>query len=361
LKEGSRSFRWTTAGANPYFLTSIMRSLPRTSLIPIMLLSSLVGCGAAEVGGDVTARRSALTMALSPSADTFINSANPDNNNGTSPSIYTGENGQNGLMRGLLKFALPAGLQGQAVTRVTLTLVTRGTGLTETAPPTAATASLRAITVPWVEGAGFGDGTMTNTVGQACGTTGATWNQPNCTGGDASAWSGGAVIAAVSATAMVPATLGASVTWDSSVAGNAAMLADVQSWIDAPDTNQGWEISSSTEGNSGQAQRFYSREATGQGASLTLTLGADGGASDASQPHDAGGAADAADASPSTSDGSPGTGGGGGGGGGSGGCGCSLGDRAPGGSGAAFLAIVFVASACARRGRRRSSDRHVQK
>ena len=327
-----------------------MRSSPGPSLISLMVLASLAGCGSAEGRGEVTARRSALTLTLTASADTFINSANPDNNNGISPSLYTGENGQLGLMRGLLKFALPATLRGQTVSQVTLTLVTRGTGLGDTTPPTAATASLQAVTVPWVEGGGFGDGSMSNTVGQPCGTTGATWNQPDCTGGVA--WSGGSVGAAASGTAMVPAALGASVIWDSAVSGNAGLVAEVQSWIDAPDTNQGWEVSSNTEGNTGQAQRFYSREGTGQGPSLSLTLAVDGGAGDASPAHDASEASDATDASPSTSDASPVTGG-------DGGCGCSLADRAPGRSGdAALLVLGFVAFAGVRPARRRSADVH---
>ena len=156
---------------------------------------------------------STLTGALATEADTFINSMVPDNNNGTSPSIYTGMTGQGGMMRGLVRFAIPA-LQGQVtVSRVSLTMVTRGLSATDMVPPMPATESLQPIAVDWSEGAGFGDGQMTNTVGQACGTSGATWNQPSCAGG--TDWAGGAVAGAVSATASVPAALEATVTWDS--------------------------------------------------------------------------------------------------------------------------------------------------
>jgi hypothetical protein len=243
----------------------------RFILPSVVVAAALAGCDRGDSPAALTTRGSPLTQALAPSADTFINSASPDNNNGASPSIYTGENGQTGLMRGLIMFALPGALQGQVtVSRVTLTLVTQGTGTGDLNPPTAATESLQAVTVAWSEGAGFGSGMTANTVGQACGTTGATWDQPNCIGG--SPWTGGSVSATVSGTASVPAALDTAVTWDSATDGNAGMVADVQAWIDSPDTNQGWRISSSTEGMSAQAQRFYSREGAGHGPSLSVTL-----------------------------------------------------------------------------------------
>jgi hypothetical protein len=49
------------------------------------------------------------------------------------------------------------------------------------------------------------------------------------------------------------------------------MIADVQSWIDAPGGNHGWRISSSDETTSSAAQRFYSAEAGGTTApALTI-------------------------------------------------------------------------------------------
>jgi hypothetical protein len=49
------------------------------------------------------------------------------------------------------------------------------------------------------------------------------------------------------------------------------MLDDVQSWIDAPAGNDGWEIASSTEGDPSEAQRFYSTEAGASAPSLSVT------------------------------------------------------------------------------------------
>src|SRR6185295_18993820 len=70
----------------------------------------------------VATSSAALSRAAAASDDTFIGSDHPDNNSGASPSIYTGVNGQGGVMRGLIRFALPADLQGRAtVTGVALT------------------------------------------------------------------------------------------------------------------------------------------------------------------------------------------------------------------------------------------------
>ncbi|HXU00432.1 MAG TPA: DNRLRE domain-containing protein [Polyangia bacterium] len=241
-----------------------MRLLYR--LLPIAAAVA-VGCSGRTID-DAPVTRAALTTTLATDTDTFINSSFPDNNNGASPSIYTGRNGQQGLMRGLVRFALPSGLQGRVlVSRARLTLITRGTGATEDVPPTAATLSLQALTTSWSEGVGSGNAMTMFTVGQACGSTGATWNQPNCVGG--TAWGGGAVANAVSGTADVPAMLEASVTWDSA-SGGVGMIADVQNWSDDPDNNHGWRLTSSTEGSLG-AQKFYSsEEAGGKGPSLLV-------------------------------------------------------------------------------------------
>ena len=166
---------------------------------------------------------------------------------------------------------MPPDLQARVtVTGVRLTLITRGTGFDETTPPTAAgTASLQGSTTSWAEGSGFGDTMAMFTVGQPCGASGATWDEPNCAGG--TAWAGGAVASAVSGTASVPAALEAMVAWDSG-SGGGGMLTDVQSWIDDPTTNHGWRIVSSTEGGAtGAAQKFYSSEEVGdKGPTLVI-------------------------------------------------------------------------------------------
>jgi hypothetical protein len=289
-------------------------------------------------------------VVLPADQDTFINSAAADNNDGASPSLYTGHSGMGGAMRALVRFAIPAAWQGRVtVTRAVLATVTRGTGNDETTVPTPATESLQALAAAWTEGSGFGDVTTMNTVGQACGTSGATWNQPNCAGG--TPWSGGTVSATVSGVGMVPATLEAKVTWDSATAGNAGMLADVQGWIDSPAGNQGWRLASSSEGAvTGQAQRFYSREVAGKGPSLSITATCRDGFVDTDGGCAPAGSADSGAIDSGTPTGTPSSGSG---------CSCSLGAAEGRGSGLPLAAagLLIAASCAAARRPRRRSDR----
>ena len=199
--------------------------------------------------------------------DTFLNSQFADNNNGGSTSFFTGESGQGGIMRALVRCDLPAGIDERTtVMQVTLTVRTAGLGSTGTTAPTAATETLRAVTEPWGEGDKVGATSMTYTVGQACTTGEASWNQRQCSIAN---WTtgGGTVAAAVSASAASPASIGADVAFTSTIGG---MVTDVQSWVATPASNYGWRISSSTEGGLAQAQRFSSSEG-GAGPSLAIT------------------------------------------------------------------------------------------
>src|SRR3954468_2570812 len=92
-----------------------MRRLPSLFVASsfVILISLFGGCGALEAPEELATRSSALSLAVPAADDTFINSSSPDNNNGKSTSIYTGRNGMNGMMRGLLRFTMPA-LQGRA-------------------------------------------------------------------------------------------------------------------------------------------------------------------------------------------------------------------------------------------------------
>jgi hypothetical protein len=211
------------------------------------------------------------TQVLAPSDDTFINGGNPGNNNGGSSSVFTGTDGHGGLMRTLVRFAMPAGLQGRAIVmsaqlRLTLRALPNGT------VGVPAVDTLAALTQPWAQGNGSGELPGTITVGLACGgtITGATWTQTNCA--TATSWTtpGGTVAAASSGQASTTGVVAdTAVVWDSAL--NPAMNADVQSWIDTPASNDGWRIASSTEGDTGSAQRFYSTEAGTFAPSLTVT------------------------------------------------------------------------------------------
>jgi hypothetical protein len=241
----------------------------------------LVGLGALALATLSGGRAAAGTISIaSPSDDTFINAGNPGNNNGGSASIFTGTDGHDNVMRGLIRFGLPTSFQGRAiVTEVQLRLTLRALGDGTAGAP--ALLSLQAITQPWTQGNGVGDVPSAFTVGEPCGgtVTGATWLQTNCALGVAWTTPGGSVATVVSGTSNTAGlSVGAPVVWDS--ASNAGMNADVQSWLDAPAGNAGWRITSDTEGSNAQAQRFFSSEAGTSVPTLTVTYACKAGFQD---------------------------------------------------------------------------------
>jgi hypothetical protein len=235
------------------------RGLPLVLATAVGLVG-LLGARSAFAGSQV----------LTASDDTFINAGNPNNNNGASLSFFAGTDGHNGVMRGLVRFGLPASLRGRVtVTGVQLVLTIQALG--DGTAGTAAIQSLQALTQPWTQGNGFGTGANGFTVGQACAGSivGATWNQTNCAAGTSWSTPGATVAATVSGqvdTTGIP--IGGLVTWSS--ATSPGMIADVQGWIDNPTTNNGWRISSSTEGNGTQTQRFFSTESGASGPTLSI-------------------------------------------------------------------------------------------
>jgi hypothetical protein len=197
---------------------------------------------------------SAATLTLPASHDTFIHEDYPNNNNGASDSLFVGDQRDNaGAMRALFRFDLPPRLAGRVtVTDATLGLTTRALGY---APTVAGSISIWALSVPWNEGNGASADPQMPTIGQQC-TAGATWNRSECATG--TQWSGGSkAIGSISGIEAVPAVPGSRILF-----GGQDVRADVQRWIDAPATNNGWWTY--WEGNFFDprgAQRFYSSEA----------------------------------------------------------------------------------------------------
>jgi hypothetical protein len=230
----------------------------------------LAGCGSSSGGGPA----GPASQAFLPSDDTFVNSGNPDNNNGASASLFVGVDGHSGVMRALVQFDVATALAHATVTSAKLEMTLRALG--NGTAGAASVDSLAALTETWTQGNGVADAAMTFTVGQACGdaVSGATWNQPSCAAGTTTAWAtpGGSVAGAPSATVDTAGVdLDGPVIWDSGAAGNGGLVADVQRWIDDPTSNHGWRISSGIETSTATAQRFYSAEADGtHGPTLTI-------------------------------------------------------------------------------------------
>lgn len=230
---------------SPPFDSSIYSDLMRLryyTLLTLFIVSIAWIAPSALAQTDVT---------LVPSQDnTLYEDAEGALSNGAGQHLFVGRTGQNNngtVRRALVRFDVAAVVpSGALIDSVSLTLnVSR-------VPPGAEThtATLHRVTADWGEGdadAGGQEGSGTSaTSGDATWVhtffDGSQWETP---GGD------------FEATAIASAEIGGpgSYTWGST----AAMTANVQSWLDAPDQNFGWIIVG-TEGANQTARRFDSRE-----------------------------------------------------------------------------------------------------
>lgn len=204
----------------------------------------------------------AATEQFTPVADTCIFSAFPDHNVGANLSLAIGVIASESPVRGLVKFdpatRVPAGAR---VTSATLQFnVVRSPALTEDGEFQAFK-----LQVSWTEGRGGGG--LAGGTGQVALQGEATWDarqQGVQTWAEAGGATGTDYAATPSASAFQvgPAPL----IFES----NAALIADVQGWIDNPTSNQGWLIKDRFESIGGTARRYASREDTSLAPTLTV-------------------------------------------------------------------------------------------
>jgi hypothetical protein len=197
---------------------------------------------------------------LRPMADaTLIEEGTGALANGAGARLFAGRVGANAgttRRRGLIRFDLGALPPGSLVQSVGLTLTLERTRQAGDLP-----FALHRATQPWNEGpsasvVGIGEPSQAGDV---------TWvhrRKPDLS------WTtpGGDFVAQASATQLVGSTSGA-VTWSST----AALVADVQSWIDQPGTNHGWVVIG-FEGPLTSAKGFASREAAVAGDQPVLRV-----------------------------------------------------------------------------------------
>src|SRR5262245_35539492 len=190
----------------------------------------MIGFLAAVIQLGVIETASADVVNLTPIADnTLYEDVTGALSNGAGTGMFAGKNGSGLIRRAVVAFdvagALPA---GATISSVTLTM-----NMSQT-PAGNQNVSLHRLLADWGEGtsvaAGAGGGGAPSTSGDA------TWIH---TFFNTSFWSavGGDYAASPSATATVGSAIGPYV-W----ASTAAMVADVQAWLNSPGSNFGWAV-----------------------------------------------------------------------------------------------------------------------
>lgn len=199
------------------------------------------------------------TAIIADRDNTLYENASGTLSNGSGDYFFAGRTGQSSdrLRRGLVHFDVAGSLSpGQTIAEVELHLV-----VDQPQNHGVRSVGLHAVDADWGEAGSFGD------VGEGMGGTAvvgdATWID---TFRGTSTWTspGGDFDAVSSATADVDSGVDGDNVWSS-----AGMVADVQSWLDAPATNYGWLVRGE-EASGTTAIRFATREVTGSEPTLCI-------------------------------------------------------------------------------------------
>lgn len=208
------------------------------------------------------------SLVLEPAQDTTLFALHPTHGNGAGTNLFIGALGANGAglpQRGLMRFdlaGLPPGAQITNVTlRFTITLASPGAGASDPV-------NLHRVTNSWGEGSA-----SSGAAGQGAPASAAdaTWTSRffrNPTGGDPSipwAAQGGDFVAAPSGSTNV----GLAGTY--TIPSSTQLIADVQSWVDAPATNHGWVLRGA-ESLQFSARGIATRESANAGDRPLLTV-----------------------------------------------------------------------------------------
>jgi len=184
----------------------------------------------------------AAIAVINPSQDNTVAEDFPDNSSGACDSIYSGSTDLPAARRALMQFDIAGQIPaGSIINSVSLSMtVTRGSNHVDS------TFSLHPLNAVWTEGT------------EGCGVRGGGQGEPS-TGGVT--WNTMPGFGGTSGDTLVNNT---SPVWSST----AAMVSDVQDWLDNPGTNYGWVLTGD-EANSTTTRRFDSREG---GSAPVLTV-----------------------------------------------------------------------------------------
>src|SRR5437016_6227967 len=191
--------------------------------------------------------QSAESIALRPSADTFLSQQNPDGNSGGGPDIVIGTQGPSAGItknRGLIKFDLTGQIPPHSEIRA---VALRLTVVKAPLLGPDSTFEVHRVLQPWNEAE-------------------ATWNRI----GTNAPWSAPGAAAPADFSTDVSAATGVSGLGNYTFGSTSNLVADVQSWVDTPGSNLGWILLTQAEDVAMSARRFASREAPTNAPALLI-------------------------------------------------------------------------------------------
>ncbi len=178
----------------------------------------------------------------------------PTHSIGKGPAAFVGGDASGSPRRGMIDFNLAANIPaGATITDVQLTVFLAGVAATDTTPREI---DLYRITADWAHGpTGLGvtqiDGTDQGFPAIA---PSPTWFDRRYQQSQPWASPGGDFAAGVSAASLIGQAIGSAYSWSSS-----QMVADAQAMLDAPSTNQGWELLNAHEWSANTYRIFYTQ------------------------------------------------------------------------------------------------------
>ena len=205
----------------------------------------------------------AATISIGDVQDATIYQNNPNNSSGQGPGLFAGTNGADFSRHGLLQFNIAGNVpSGATITGVQLTLVLgqiAGSGGGGSGGTSTSTIEVHDVTASWGEpgpqvaatnnlgGSGQGVAAETGDV---------TWAARFFNESPAQPWTtpGGDFATAASASVSVTGAVGTSYNWSS-----AAMISDVQGWLNNPATDFGWALVNADEVDATDFRAFYSQ------------------------------------------------------------------------------------------------------
>ncbi|HEV3418549.1 MAG TPA: DNRLRE domain-containing protein [Pirellulales bacterium] len=210
----------------------------------------------------------ATTITIGASKDTTIFQNNVNNSAGAGNGLFAGTNGASSPRRGLIAFDIADNIpSGAIIDSVQLTLVlgqvAGSGGGTGGGGTSSSTIDLHRLTADWGEGVAEKQSPPTDSIGgQGQGAPAndgdATWNARFYSAVTPTLWAtpGGDFASQVSASATVGTTLNVGSTWGST----AALVSDVQGWLNSPTSNFGWALVNENEVGLQTFRAFYSRD-----------------------------------------------------------------------------------------------------